>query len=46
MRMDVTAATSYQRMLVHRCSSFYKTALEVDQITKAFSITLTPDSCM
>ncbi|KAK2463583.1 hypothetical protein APHAL10511_004334 [Amanita phalloides] len=44
VRMDVTAATSYQRMLVHRCSSFYKTALEVDQITKAFSISLTPDS--
>ncbi|KAF8623022.1 hypothetical protein AX15_006534 [Amanita polypyramis BW_CC] len=44
MRMDVTAATTYQRMLVHRCSSFYKTALEVDQITKVFYIMLTPDS--
>ncbi|KAF8637642.1 hypothetical protein AX17_002710 [Amanita inopinata Kibby_2008] len=43
-RADVTAATSYQRMLVYRCSTFYKTALESDPITKVFYISLTAES--
>ncbi|KAM6497075.1 hypothetical protein JOM56_007548 [Amanita muscaria] len=46
MRAEVAATTSYQRMLVHRCSSFYKTALEVDQTTKVFYISLMPESCI
>ncbi|PFH51840.1 hypothetical protein AMATHDRAFT_141671, partial [Amanita thiersii Skay4041] len=31
-------------MLVHRCSSFYKTALEVDPISKVFYVSLTTES--
>ncbi|KAJ3541513.1 hypothetical protein NM688_g6071 [Phlebia brevispora] len=33
-RFDMTPSTSYQRMLVHRCSSYYKLVPETDPVTK------------
>ncbi|KAG6328713.1 hypothetical protein ID866_10376, partial [Astraeus odoratus] len=43
-RLDLTATTSYQRLLVHRCSTYYKLAPETDPINKTISVALTPDS--
>ncbi|KAJ8590109.1 hypothetical protein M405DRAFT_181021 [Rhizopogon salebrosus TDB-379] len=36
--------TSYQRLLVHRCSAYYKLAPETDSITKTISVLPTVDS--
>ncbi|KAH0582836.1 hypothetical protein H2248_010742 [Termitomyces sp. 'cryptogamus'] len=43
-RIDLTAATSYQRLLVHRCSAYYKLAPENDPLTKAISVVPTAES--
>ncbi|KAI0684290.1 hypothetical protein BC835DRAFT_1390364 [Cytidiella melzeri] len=37
-RIDLTPATSYQRMLVHRCSAYYKLFPETDSATKTISV--------
>ena len=33
-RIDLSPSTSYQRLLVHRCSAYYKLAPEADPVTK------------
>ncbi|KAF9218958.1 hypothetical protein BS17DRAFT_798371 [Gyrodon lividus] len=43
-RIDLTPNTSYQRLLVHRCSAYYKLAPETDLITKVISVLLTLES--
>lgn len=45
-RIDLTPATSYQRMLVHRCSAFYGLSPETDPLTKAISVSITSESRM
>ncbi|PCH36219.1 hypothetical protein WOLCODRAFT_140262 [Wolfiporia cocos MD-104 SS10] len=37
-RLDLTPATSYQRMLVHRCSAYYKLIPERDDATKSITV--------
>jgi len=39
-------ATSYQRLLVHRCSAYYKLAPETEPISKTISVLPTLDSRM
>ncbi|KAF8074962.1 hypothetical protein FPV67DRAFT_606515 [Lyophyllum atratum] len=43
-RIDLTPSTSYQRLLVHRCSAFYKLAPESDPASKGIIVLPTPDS--
>ncbi|KAG6866588.1 hypothetical protein C0991_002076 [Blastosporella zonata] len=43
-RIDLAPATSYQRLLVHRCSAFYKLAPESDPNTKGIIVVPTLDS--
>ncbi|TFK29721.1 hypothetical protein FA15DRAFT_752516 [Coprinopsis marcescibilis] len=43
-RVDLTPATSYQRLLVHRCSAYYKLAPENDPVTKGISVHPTTES--
>ncbi|KAI5999366.1 hypothetical protein F5J12DRAFT_847847 [Pisolithus orientalis] len=43
-RLDLTPTTSYQRLLVHRCSAYYKLAPETDPINKTISVALTIES--
>ncbi|KAJ7656445.1 hypothetical protein DFH06DRAFT_1298274 [Mycena polygramma] len=43
-RIDLTPATTYQRMLVHRCSAYYALAPETDSLTKAISVVVTGES--
>ncbi|KAJ7464582.1 hypothetical protein FB451DRAFT_1490090 [Mycena latifolia] len=43
-RIDLSPATSYQRMLVHRCSAYYGLAPETDSLTKAISVLTTSES--
>ncbi|KAI6041254.1 hypothetical protein EDC04DRAFT_2669994 [Pisolithus marmoratus] len=43
-RLDLTPATSYQRLLVHRCSAYYKLAPETDPVNKTISVALTVES--
>ncbi|KIJ65632.1 hypothetical protein HYDPIDRAFT_76118, partial [Hydnomerulius pinastri MD-312] len=43
-RIDLTPTTSYQRLLVHRCSAYYKLAPETDSITKIISVLPTAES--
>ncbi|KAI0330914.1 hypothetical protein GY45DRAFT_1323046 [Cubamyces sp. BRFM 1775] len=38
VRMDLTPATSYQRLLVHRCSAYYKLSPETDPVTKTIVV--------
>ncbi|KAI0358100.1 hypothetical protein OH77DRAFT_1421379 [Trametes cingulata] len=38
VRIDLTPSTSYQRMLVHRCSAYYKLSPEQDPVTKSISV--------
>ncbi len=33
-RIDLTPSTSYQRLLVHRCSAYYRLSPEADAATK------------
>ncbi|KAI0717979.1 hypothetical protein C8T65DRAFT_706941 [Cerioporus squamosus] len=37
-RIDLTPSTSYQRLLVHRCSAYYKLSPETDQVTKTILV--------
>ncbi|KAF9506395.1 hypothetical protein BS47DRAFT_1305327, partial [Hydnum rufescens UP504] len=41
---DLLPATSYQRMLVHRCAAYYKLAQEADGVSKTVIVTLAPES--
>ncbi|GLB41829.1 putative SUZ domain containing protein [Lyophyllum shimeji] len=43
-RIDLTPSTSYQRLLVHRCSAYYKLAPESDPISKGIAVLPTPES--
>ncbi|KAG1746590.1 uncharacterized protein EDB91DRAFT_1219589 [Suillus paluster] len=43
-RLDLMPATSYQRLLVHRCSAYYKLAPETDPVSKTISVIPTLDS--
>lgn len=45
-RIDLTPGTSYQRLLVHRCSAYHKLAPETDSITKTIIVVATPESRM
>jgi hypothetical protein len=45
-RIDLTPSTSYQRLLVHRCSAFYKLSPESDSATKSIIVSPTPESRM
>ena len=45
-RADLSPATSYQRLLVHRCSAYYKLVPENDPITKGIFVLYTADSRM
>ncbi|KAI9063998.1 hypothetical protein FKP32DRAFT_1591411 [Trametes sanguinea] len=44
VRIDLTPATSYQRLLVHRCSAYYKLSPETDPITKNIVVYCRADS--
>ncbi|KAJ3804269.1 SUZ domain-containing protein [Lentinula lateritia] len=37
VRADLTAASSYQRLLLHRCTAYYKLQVDVDPLTKTIS---------
>ncbi|KAJ7698982.1 hypothetical protein B0H17DRAFT_1129527 [Mycena rosella] len=43
-RIDLLPATSYQRMLVHRCSAYYGLCPETDSLTKAITVLTTSES--
>ncbi|KAI0046218.1 hypothetical protein FA95DRAFT_1494361, partial [Auriscalpium vulgare] len=43
LRIEVTTTTSYQRLLVHRCSAYYK-VLPESESTKVIAISHTPES--
>ncbi|KAJ7918672.1 hypothetical protein B0H13DRAFT_1568783, partial [Mycena leptocephala] len=43
-RIDLSPATTYQRMLVHRCSAYYGLSPETDSMTKAISVLITHES--
>ncbi|KIK61723.1 hypothetical protein GYMLUDRAFT_58773 [Collybiopsis luxurians FD-317 M1] len=43
-RVSVTPATSYQRMLLHRCSAYYRLRIEVDSLTKEISAVVIAES--
>ncbi|KAF9525337.1 hypothetical protein CPB83DRAFT_859653 [Crepidotus variabilis] len=43
-RVELTPATSYQRLLVHRCSAYYKLQPESDPVTKALYVVPTSES--
>lgn len=45
-RIDLTPATTYQRMLVHRCSAYYGLLPETDTMTKTISVLITQESRM
>ncbi|KAJ4469595.1 hypothetical protein J3R30DRAFT_1572306 [Lentinula aciculospora] len=44
VRADLTAATSYQRLLLHRCSAYYKLHVDTDPVTKGISALLIAES--
>jgi len=46
LKAGVAAQTTYQRLLVHRCSAYYRLTLESDGGTKSISVIATPDSRM
>ncbi|KAF4593001.1 hypothetical protein EYR38_008708 [Pleurotus pulmonarius] len=43
-RIDLTPSTTYQRLLVHRCSAYYGLRPESDPLTKGISVTYVVDS--
>ncbi|KAF9565814.1 hypothetical protein CPC08DRAFT_759196 [Agrocybe pediades] len=43
IRVELQPATSYQRLLVHRCSAYYKLTPESDPLTKALFVNLTAE---
>ncbi|KAH7870421.1 uncharacterized protein C8R40DRAFT_647424 [Lentinula edodes] len=44
VRADLTAASSYQRLLLHRCTAYYKLQVDVDPLTKSISALLIAES--
>jgi len=45
-RINLTPSTSYQRLLVHRCSAYYKLVPESDPTSKGITVSPSPDSRM
>ena len=45
-RIDLSPSTSYQRLLVHRCSAYYKLSIETDQSTKTILVYCRSESRM
>ncbi|KAF8916257.1 hypothetical protein CPB85DRAFT_1374706 [Mucidula mucida] len=43
-RIDLSPSTSYQRLLVHRCSQYYKLLPEPDPVSKGIIVSTTSDS--
>ncbi|KAJ7210513.1 hypothetical protein GGX14DRAFT_625869 [Mycena pura] len=43
-RLDLLPATTYQRMLVHRCAAYYCLSPETDSLTKVIGVMITPES--
>ncbi|KXN92410.1 cAMP-regulated phosphoprotein 21 [Leucoagaricus sp. SymC.cos] len=43
-RIELTPATSYQRLLVHRCSAYYKLTPEIDSMSKMIYVYSTEES--
>ncbi|KIY71859.1 hypothetical protein CYLTODRAFT_368474 [Cylindrobasidium torrendii FP15055 ss-10] len=43
-RLDLSPSTSYQRLLVHRCSAYYRLLPEPDPINKGISVSIVADS--
>ncbi|TFK75027.1 hypothetical protein BDN72DRAFT_868369 [Pluteus cervinus] len=43
-QLNLQPATSYQRLLVHRCSAYYKLAPDSDPVTKAITVHTTSES--
>ncbi|KAI9440371.1 hypothetical protein H4582DRAFT_1456086 [Lactarius indigo] len=43
-RVEIPTATSYQRLLVHRCSSYYKVIPESDSGSRSIWISFSPES--
>ncbi|KAJ3775975.1 hypothetical protein FB446DRAFT_636890 [Lentinula raphanica] len=43
-RAELTAASSYQRLLLHRCCNYYKLTVSYDPITKGYSALLVTES--
>ncbi|KAF5350249.1 hypothetical protein D9758_007852 [Tetrapyrgos nigripes] len=43
-RADLSPSTSYQRLLVHRCSAYYKLTPESDPVTKTIFVTFSAES--
>ncbi|KAF8887316.1 hypothetical protein BD779DRAFT_1527416 [Infundibulicybe gibba] len=44
LRIDLAPATSYQRLLVHRCSAYYKLVPEGDPVSKGIFVVATAES--
>ncbi|KAL0953757.1 hypothetical protein HGRIS_004946 [Hohenbuehelia grisea] len=44
LRVDLQPATTYQRLLVHRCSAYYRLRPETDTTTKGIFVVPTPES--
>jgi hypothetical protein len=44
--MDVMPASSYQRLLVHRCAAYYKCTPETESNSKLLFLTVTSESYM
>ncbi|ESK97814.1 r3h domain [Moniliophthora roreri MCA 2997] len=42
-RVELQPSTSYQRLLVHRCSAYYKLVPETDQVTKSIWVSWSPE---
>jgi hypothetical protein len=45
-QIDFSPATTYQRMLVHRCCAYYGLSTETDPVTRAITASTTTDSRM
>lgn len=43
-RIELTPATSYQRLLVHRCSAYHRLTIENDPSSKSITVLATSDS--
>ncbi|TRM65508.1 hypothetical protein BD626DRAFT_488987 [Schizophyllum amplum] len=43
-RLELSATSSYQRLLVHRCSAYYRVQPEHEAGAKTIHVSLTPDS--
>ncbi|KAL1667104.1 hypothetical protein GGF50DRAFT_98608 [Schizophyllum commune] len=43
-RLELSASSSYQRLLIHRCSAYYKVQPDHESGAKTIHVSLTPDS--